>query len=179
MLDATDLFRPGTRQAIRAGIPARSLEVIDGLASSSWLEWEHDRWLMDRTMAVLGREDAVRCWRAGMAVLVERPLLKSVVQPALRLFLGRPGQLVSLIPKAWGLAYRDLCVPAFRRTGAAAAELAFEDVAPEAFEAEGYLHCWHAIALAVSDLEKSPGTQVEFEIDRPGARAVVRFRWAG
>ena len=177
MLAATDAFRPGTSRAIRAGIPAASLEVIDGLASSSWLEWEHDRWLMDRTMAVLGRHDAVACWRAAMGILIDRPLLRSFVQPALRLFLGQPGQIVGLIPKGWSLAYRDFCTPSFHRTGAGAAELRFEDVAPQAFEAEGYLHCWHAIALAVCDLERVPGARADFAIDRPRARAVVTFAW--
>jgi hypothetical protein len=177
MLAATDAFRPGTRAAIRAGIPPAALEAIDGLASSSWLEWEHDRWLMDRTMAVLGLEDAVACWRASMGLLIDRPLLRSFVQPALRLFLGRPGQLVGLVPKGWGLAYRDFCTPSFRRTGAGAAELRFDHVAPQAFEAEGYLHCWHAIALAVFDLERAPGAWTSFHVDRPSARAVVTFGW--
>lgn len=177
MLEATDAFRPGTRDAIRAGIPPAALEAIDSASSISWLEWEHDRWLMDRTVAVLGREDAIACWRGAMALLVERPLLKSFVQPALRLFLGRPGQLVALIPRGWGLAYRDFCTPAFRRTGPATAEVRFDDVAPQAFEAEGYLHCWHAICLAVLDLERMPGARMAFRIDRPGACAVATFAW--
>ena len=177
MLDATEAFRPGSRQAIRAGIPAASLEALDGSASSSWLEWEHDRWLMDRTMAVLGQKDAIACWRAGVGLLIERPLFRSVAQPALRLFLGRPGQMVGLLPRAWGLAYRDFCTPSFRRVGPGAAELHFDEVAPQAFEAEGYLHCWHAICLAIFDLEKTPGARVRFEIDRSRARAVASFAW--
>jgi hypothetical protein len=177
MLEATDAYRPGTREAIRGGIPAEALEAIDSASSVSWLEWEHDRWLMDRTVAVLGREDAIACWRGAMAHLIERPLLKSFVQPALRLFLGRPGQLLSLIPRGWGLAYRDFCTPSFRRTGADTAELTLDDIAPQAFEAEGYLHCWHAICLGVQDLERAPGARMTFRIDRARARAVAAFGW--
>jgi hypothetical protein len=177
MLDAAEAFRPGTRRAIRAGIPAASLEVLDGAASVSWLEWEHDRWLMDRTMAVLGRHDAVACWRAAMRLLIERPLLRPFVQPALRLFLGKPGQVVALIPKGWALAYRDFCTPSFHRTGPGAAELRFEEIAPQAFEAEGYLHCWHAVCLGVFDLERTPGARLDFHFDRSRGRAVAAFGW--
>jgi hypothetical protein len=173
-----DVYRPGSLETIRAMIPEASLERIDNAGGASWLEFEHDRWLMDGMMQVFGREEAIVCWRQSMHQLVDKPLLRSFVQGGLRLFGARPGKLLKLLPKGWTLAYRDFCVPGFHSTGETSAEIHFEDIAPEAFQAEGYLHCWHAICLAVFDLEKPENGRVEFEIDRAGRRAIAVFSWS-
>ncbi|MFQ5415638.1 MAG: hypothetical protein ACE5FL_01190, partial [Myxococcota bacterium] len=67
-----DVYRPGALEEIRSGIPAESLDVIDSIPGVSWLPFEHDHRLMDRTLAVLGREDAVACWRRSIGNLIER-----------------------------------------------------------------------------------------------------------
>ena len=172
-----DVYRPGALAKVRAMIPQESLDAIDNTIAISWLEFEHDHWLMDATMAVLGREDAVECWRRSVGHLVERPLLRNFVEGSLRLFGAKPGKILKMIPKGWTLAYRDFCSPSFELHSETSAEIRFEDVAPQAFESEGYLHCWHAVCLGVFDLEKPQGGRVEFEIDRAGARAVARFSW--
>jgi hypothetical protein len=128
-------------------------------------------------MEVLGRDQAVACWRANMAALIQRPFLRNFTEAGLRLFLGKPGQVVGLIPKGWPLAYRAFCTPSFHRTGDHQAEIRFEAIAPEAFASPGYIHCWHGICQGVLDLEKLPGGRVELEIDQPGRRAVAHFAW--
>lgn len=172
-----DVYRPGALARVRARIPPESLRAIDETPGISWLEFEHDHWLMDATLAVLGREEAVDCWRHSIAHLIEKPLLRNFVEGSIRLFGARPGRIIRMIPKGWSLAYRDFCSPSFERLGETRAEIRFEDVAPEAFESEGYLHCWHAICLGVFDLEKPEEGRVEFEIDRGAARAVASFSW--
>jgi hypothetical protein len=173
-----DVYRPGSLATIRAMIPRESLEMIDNSAGISWLEFEHDHWLMDGMMEVFGRDEAIACWRQSIGQLVDKPLLRGFVEGALRLFGGRPGKIIKLLPKGWTLAYRDFCVPGFHATGDDSAEIHFEDIAPQAFDSEGYIHCWHAICLGVSDLEKPENGRVEFEIDRPARRAVARFTWS-
>lgn len=173
-----EVFRSGSLERIRALIPEASLHEIDHAPGISWLDFEHDHWLMDATMEVFGREDAIACWRASIHELVQKPLLRNFVQGGLRLYGARPGKLLKLVPKGWTLAYRDFCAPVFHATGDHCAEIHFEDVAEQAFESEGYLHCWHAICLSVFDLEKPENGRVEFEIDRANARAVARFRWS-
>jgi len=174
----TDVYRPGALAEIRATIPAASLDAIDHSPGISWLEFEHDHWLMDRTLAVLGQEDAVDCWRHSIAHLIERPLLKGFVEGSIRLFGARPGKLVKMLPKGWPLAYRDFCTPGFRRLEENRIEIRFENIAPHAFESPGYIHCWHGICLGVFDLEKPKDPHVEFEIDPKRALAVATFSWA-
>jgi len=173
-----EVYRPGSLAKIRAGIPEASLERIDNAPGVSWLEFEHDHWLMDGVMELLGPEEAVACWRQSIHQLVDKPLLRNFVQGALNIFGARPGKVIKLIPKGWTLAYRDFCAPVFHSTGEHSAELHFEDIAPQVFGSEGYLHCWHAICLGVFDLEKPDKGEVDFEIDRPNARAVARFHWS-
>jgi len=173
----TDIYRPGTLAKVRAMIPAESLEAIDETPGISWLDFEHDHWLMDGVMSVLGREDAIACWRQSIGSLIEKPLLRNFVQGALRLFGTRPGKIIKMIPKGWPLAYRDFCVPRFEALGEGVSEIRFEDVAPQAFESEGYLHCWHAICRGVLDLEKPSDGRVEFTIDRESSLAIARFSW--
>jgi hypothetical protein len=177
-LSYVDVYRPGAMAEVRATIPEQSLGAIDATLGISWLEFEHDHWLMDGAMSVLGREAAVECWRASVGFLVERPLLRNFVDGSRRLFGAKPGQLVKMIPKGWQLAYRDFCNPSFKRLDDASVEVHFEDIAPQAFESEGYLYCWYAICLGVFDLEKPSAPDSSFEIDRAGARAVVKLRWS-
>jgi hypothetical protein len=172
-----EIYRPGALAEIREGIPPESLEAIDRKPGISWLEFEHDHWLMDRTLAVLGREEAVACWRRSIGHLIEKPLLRNFVDGSLRLFGAKPGKLIKMIPKGWALAYRDFCTPTFELLSDHSAEIRFENIAPEAFASEGYLHCWHAICLGVFDIEKPKDGEVEFAIDRARSLATARFGW--
>jgi hypothetical protein len=177
-LNFVEVFRPGALTEIRATIPPDSLDAIDHTLGISWLEFEHDHWLMDGTLALLGREEAVECWRRSIGHLIEKPLLRDFVEGSLRLFGARPGKLLKMIPKGWTLAYRDFCTPAFELLSDHSAEIRFENIVPEAFASEGYLHCWHAICLGVFDLEKPKDGEVDFSIERDHSLATASFRWS-
>lgn len=177
MLIAIDRARPGTRDAVRALVPPQSLEIIDEAAASSWLDAENHHWLVDGTIAVLGVEQAVASWRAGLSAVFQRPLHRFYVEAAMRLFLHEPGRILRLIPGGWALAYRDFCTVSYQGTGAQEAEIRFDDVAPQAFISPGYLHSWHAICQGIFDLEKPVDGRTSLDIDLIHSRAVVRFSW--
>ncbi len=177
-LEHAEFYRPGTVAKVRALIPEDVLEVIDTRAGSSWLEFEYDHWLMDGVIEVLGVDDAVRCWHQSIGYLIDKPLLRSFVQGGLRMFGAKPGKILKLVPKGWSLAYRDFCAPKFTLLQEGHAELRFEDVAPEAFESPGYLHCWHGICLGIFDLEKPTDGRVAFELDAGAREALATFTWS-
>jgi len=108
---------------------------------------------------------------------IDNTLLRSFVEGGLRMFGAKPGKLLKLVPRGWTLAYRDFCVPVFELIEPGRAELRFEDVAPQAFEAPGYLHCWHGLCQGIFDLEKPKDGSVEFAFDERDASAVARFLW--
>jgi hypothetical protein len=177
MLVAIDGLRPGTRDAVRALVPPRSLEVIDEAVDSSWLAVEHHHWVVDGTLKVLGVEQAVASWRTGMRAVFQRPLHKFFVAAAVRLFMNEPGRILQLIPKGWPLAYRDFCTVSYHRTGMQQAEIHFDDIAPQALAFPGYLHSWHAICCAALDLEKAVDGRTSLAIHPSLAAAVVRLTW--
>jgi hypothetical protein len=176
-LNFVDVYRPGAVEKVRAMIPAESLTAIDNAPSASWLAYEHDHWLMDGVMSVLGREDAIECWHQSVDNLIDRPLLRSFVEGALRMFGTRPGKIIKLIPKGWALAYRDFCAPAFTLFEEGRAEIRFHEIAPEAFDSPGYLYCWYAVCQGVFDLEKPTAGRVDFEFDRDAREATATFHW--
>lgn len=171
-----EVFRPGALGRVRSLIPPDSLDAIDQTPGIAWLDFEHDHWLMDATLEVLGQKDAIACWRQSMSHLAEKPLLRNFIQGGLRLFGGHPLRLVRLIPKGWTLAYRDFCVPRWEPQPDGGGRLFFEEIAPHAFQSVGYVHCWHAICLGIFDLAKPSNPRVEFEIDPARARAVATFQ---
>lgn len=177
MLAFTDVYRPGAMQQIRELVPGDSLRVIDSAAGVAWLGVEHDHWLMDGTMAVLGQQGAIECWHRAMSMMVNRPLLRPLVEGAQRLFFGEAGEMIALIAKGWGLAYRDFCTPRYEADGPSSAHVVFEDVAREAFASPGYLHCWHAVCRGIAELEKVEHSEVAFAIDEPRRRAIATFSW--
>jgi hypothetical protein len=122
----TGIFRPGALERIRARIPAASLRAIDETPGISWLDFEHDHWLMDATIAELGERDAIECWSQSITQLIEKPLLKNFVSGALRIFGARPGKLLKMVPKGWTLAYRDFCAPRFVSVDENTCEIRFE-----------------------------------------------------
>ncbi len=176
-LDFTEVYRRGARDMIRGTIPESSLDAIDNTPGFSWLDIEHDSWLLDGIMAVLGRKDAVECWRGNIANLIERPLLNSFVEGGLRIFGRKPGGLIKLIPKGWPLAYRDFCLPTFHRLGDFEAEIHFEMIDPRVLEHPGYLHCWHGVCAGIFDLEKAPHGRLEYDIQAERALAIAHFSW--
>lgn len=176
-LEFVGIYRPGAADRVRATIPSDVLDVIDHGAGSSWLEFEHDHWLMDGVMQVLGREQAIDCWHQSIGHLMDKPLLRSFVEGGLRLFGARPGKIIKLIPKGWPLAYRDFCSPSFELIEDGHAEIRFLDIAPQTFESEGYLYCWFAICQGVFDLEKPENGRVEFGFSASEREAIVTFRW--
>ena len=177
-LEYVGIYRPGALERVRAGIPEDVLEVLDTKPGSAWLEFEHDHWLMDGVMRELGREAAIDCWHQSIGYLIDKPLLRSFVQGGLRLYGAAPGKILKLIPKGWSLAYRDFCSPIYTLHEEGHAEIRFEDIAPQAFDSEGYLHCWHGTCRGIFDLEKPANGRVEFEFDRDAREAVATFTWS-
>lgn len=173
-----DTFEPGSHARVLSLVPEASRALLDHTARTAWVPVEHDRATADAIVKVLGVSGAVQFWRGSVAQLAEKPLLNSFVSGMIRLFGDDPGRVIGILPKGWGLVYRDLCEPRCDRAESGKATLLFEKVAAEVRAAPNYFHCWHGICLGVADLTRMQGT-VDFAVRTDRSAASATFAWSG
>ena len=66
LLAFVDKFEPGARARVLDSFPAASREALETSPRTSWLPLEHDHFVVDGVIAVLGKERALACWRGMM-----------------------------------------------------------------------------------------------------------------
>jgi hypothetical protein len=127
-LDFVEQFEPGARAEVLRRFPPESREAFELSPRSSWLALEHDHFVVDGVIAVLGKERALECWRDSVPEIVNKPLLRNFVAGMVRIFGREPARVLGLLPRAWLLIYRDLCTVSVRTDGPLAAIIRFEDI---------------------------------------------------
>jgi len=177
MLDFLERFEPGARARVLAGFPAASLEALESSPRTSWLPIEHDHWVVDGICQVLGVERAIQCWRDSVPDLVDKPLLRTFVSGMLRVIGGSPARRVGLLPRGWGLVYRDFCTLSVEDEGPEGVTLVFDDLAPELRTYPSYLHSFRGVCEGFAIVAQIPGTLAFRTL--PGLRrAEARFAFA-
>src|SRR5689334_9237402 len=100
LLDFSEKFQPGTRDQVLSLFPKATLDAFENTPRSSWFSIEHDHFLVDGVVTVLGRDRARQCWRDSVPDIVDKPLLRSFVSGMVRMFGREPARIVGLFPKA-------------------------------------------------------------------------------
>jgi hypothetical protein len=172
-----DKFEQGARAKVLARTPEVSRELLLNASRTSWVPVEHDHFLVDGIVEVLGVARAVQYWRAATTHLIERPILKSFVSGMINLFGDDPGRVIGLLPKGWPLVYRDVAELSYTRPEQGMGTVLFDHVALPVRLYPNYFHSWHGTCLGVADLARAGGG-VEFSVARDRSSAVARFRWS-
>lgn len=175
MLSFLDRFQVGARQAVLASMPLASIEALDSGARTGWLPIEHDHFIVDGIVAVLGPERAVQCWRASVPEMVDKPLLRSFVSGMLRLFDADRRRIVGLFPTGWSLVYHDFCKLEVSESSDTHVVLLFRDFAPALADYPNYFHSFHGIVAGFGDFVGMSGVSFTPAADARSAR--VRFHW--
>ena len=176
LLDFVDVFEPGTRAKVLATFPAETLELLETSPRTSWFSIEHDHFVADALIAVLGKERAIECWRDSMEHLMDRPLLRTFVSGMVRILGKDPARVVSMVPKGWPLAFHDFCDVRFERGPADRVALVFEDIAHQVKKYPSYFHVWHGTMWGFA---RTAGTNahVDFTVAKDLRSAEARFTW--
>ena len=171
MLSFLETFQAGARQAVLASMPLASIEALDAGGRTGWFPLQHDRWIAEGMIAVLGPERAVQCWRACVPAMVDKPLLRSFVSGMLRLFDNDRQRIVRLFPNGWPLIYRDFCTVELVETHPARAVIAFSDIAPAVRDHPSYFHAFHGVIQGFCDFAGLSGAIFKVAEDAWSARA--------
>lgn len=166
---------PGAGAEILGRFPKESLDVWEGASRTGWLPIEHDHFMVDCTLEVLGQQKAAEVWRASVASIIERPFLKTFISGMLAIFGDDRDRVVGLFPRAFGQVYRDFGEIRLKRD-AREARVIMTNVADSVWEHPGYFETWRAAALGTLDVARLQGSaNVLTESDSRTVEIV--FRW--
>jgi hypothetical protein len=141
-----------------------------------WLPIKYDHWIIDGIVGVLGREQAIACWRASVLDMIERPLLRAFASGMRRVLGNDPVRIIGLLPMAWPMLFKDFCELELGVDHATQVTLVFNKLAPELREHPNYLACWTGVTQGLFDVARVPG-QVEMTVDQDFRTARARCTW--
>lgn len=166
---------PGSAERILAEFPPDTRALWDGVSRLGWMPIEHDHFLADATIKVLGQQRAVEIWRASVANLIEQPLLKTFVSGMITIFGDNRARVVGLFPRAFTQIYRDFCdLQLVQLDGGA--RLVFTDVADQLWQHPSYLQTWRAAAMGTLDVAHLEGS-VELQSDKQARTVEIELHW--
>jgi hypothetical protein len=171
-----DKFEVGAQSRVLERIPPASRKVIESTLGVGFIPIEHDHWVVDGIIEVLGRERAILFWREVMVDLLERPPLFSFVSRMVR-ELGRdPVSVVRLFAKGWPLVYRDMCQPVLIATKDGQPAIRFQNIAPAVRAHRNYLDSWHGVCQGFVHVARVRGS-VAFSVAPDVSWAEAKFYW--
>ncbi|MDD9969311.1 MAG: hypothetical protein OXR73_23915, partial [Myxococcales bacterium] len=94
-------------QRVRRALDPEALRAIERSSGLSWLPVEIDVMLTETLFELAGAFAAKRTLRSMMTTSVGSPLMRNVVQTAMRLHGSDVARLLTWTPKVWALVYRN------------------------------------------------------------------------
>jgi hypothetical protein len=174
MLELLDEFEPGSRARVWARVPEPTRDFVESRSRIGWIPFEHDPFIPEAIVAEFGRERSRELFRRAIPALIEKPLLEPLVSGMLRILGARRFRILTIIPKGWGLVFRDFCEPRVGRTGEDEIEVIFDDIAPEVREHPVYFDMWEGVCLGMLDLAMPDGV-LDYELAEDQSCIHARF----
>jgi hypothetical protein len=171
----------GVPAASRDGVRARlAPETLATLASSSRLTWlpiEVDVELTRAIYAELGAGRARELFRSSLSTALEAPILRSLVQGALKIFGATPERFYGWAPKVYAQLYRDAGEMRFERDEPGSARLELSGLPPTVAASRDYLDGMCGAFAAGFDVIGVKGEVTLERLDMSAGSACFRLRW--
>lgn len=134
-LKALSLLGPDVEREVRARLRPEILAAIEGSARVTWLPLSHDIELSEAVYDVAGGERMFAFGRDALLDTIEAPLLKPIVDGAVRLFGLTPVRFFKLAPRVWPQLYRGAGELRIDESGPGEVRIVNVDAPPEMTEA--------------------------------------------
>jgi hypothetical protein len=171
----------GVPAAARAGVRARlapaTLSSVEGSSRLSWVAIEVDVELTHAIYAELGAGRARELFRKSLSSALEAPILRSLVQGALRIFGATPERFYGWAPKAYAQLFRDAGEMRFEPDEPGSARLELSGLPPVVAASRDYLDGMGAAVAAGFDVLGVKGEVTLERLDTGAGRACFRLLW--
>lgn len=141
-----------------------------------WVPIEHDKWIPWAIVEELGEAQASEYFRRFFAKHRNAPILRTVIDGAIRVFGLSPNSVLRVAPRTWDLVFRDHCTIEWSRQGDSAARVVLRDAAPELLEWPSYALAFRAFFYGILDIASAEG-EVTQAVDLEAASITYELRW--
>lgn len=176
LLQAVARLPPQDAERVRLKVQPATLAAIADATGIDWLPAELNLELTHAIHAGLGEERFGGFFRDELRSAFGGPLLRIVVDAALRVFHVDAAAFVGWLVKGWGLVFRGCGEWVVERAGDREAILRIEKL-PPAFVDEVWLRSVAHSLDAIWDLARTRGAFTLTSSDPPGGRATYRISW--
>jgi hypothetical protein len=156
-LDAIDAIDGDLGRRVRAELKPASLEEIQNAWAATWLPIRLDVELTEVFFRLAGSARGCQVMRGNLAATFEQPILRPLIEGALRVLGRHPGKVLRWAPRVWSLLFRDMGRLEVEIQPGRAAVLML-DLPAEVAESREYLLGSAAAIAAVFDLTGYQGT---------------------
>lgn len=164
---------PGLRDAVFEELGDTRAEI----RAAGLLEWVPIKVhidAMDATYRALGSVGSRDFWRGVQQSSFERPLMKPLIEAALRLYGRNPGSLLRIAPRAISTVFQDI---ADIRQNQEARRLEFENLAQELRESQGMVDAFTGSMTATITYLSIPGNVTPMVDELRRGRLYLEMRW--
>jgi hypothetical protein len=168
---------PAARTGVRARLAPTTLAVLEGSSRLTWVPIAVDVELTHAIYAELGAGRARELFRSSLSKALEAPILRSLVQGALRLFGATPERFYGWAPKAYAQLYRDAGEMRFERDEPGSARLELSGLPPAVSGSRDYLDGMGGAVAAGFDVMGVKGEVTLERLDVSAGTAVFRLLW--
>lgn len=175
-VDRLAMFPDLVAQAIRRSVVGNAIERVETARAQTWLPVELDVFLTNAVAEGAGPEGLDAWSRAAIRNSIEGPLLRPIVNGAVRLFGLRPSGFLGMMPRIFDHIYRN-AGRIVRDAGddESHIHLRYVDIPEVIVESPAYLHSVAAAMAVALELCRVDG-EVQLVREAPNA-TTLQFRW--
>jgi hypothetical protein len=155
-LEVIDSMDDDLGRRVRESLEPETLEAIENAWAASWVPIRYDVELTTAFFRIAGARRGCEAMRRNMSETFHKPVLRSMIDGATRIFGLSPGKLLRWAPRIWPLLFKDMG-ELVAETGEGRAAVQLTGLPPEVAEDREYLMGTASALAAVFDLSGVAG----------------------